>query len=122
MNTALLRTVGVATAAYGLAVTLRPQLLARPSGLVDRRGEVAHHTATSLRPLGFRDAASGAALALAPEGPALRTAAAVRLAADFGDAVLLAGTLPKGNRAKAVAVAVGWGSLTLAGLVHRSRG
>ena len=118
MDVRLLRGVGAATAAYGLAVTLRPRLLAGPSGLVDARGQVAPHTATSLRPLALRDAASGVALLLAPTGPALRVAAAVRLAADFGDAVLLAGTLPRDRRARAVAVSLGWGALTVAGLLR----
>lgn len=125
MNVRILRAVGVGTALYGLAVTACPGLLARPSGLTDHRGEVAEHTATSLRPLALRDLASGVAMALAPTDSALRTAAAVRLAADFADAALLSVTLPRERRAKAVAVSVGWGSLTVAGLLvpgsHRPR-
>ncbi|NSC24401.1 hypothetical protein FM076_25910 [Streptomyces albus subsp. chlorinus] len=116
MRTGLLRAVGVATAVYGLAVTARPQLLAEPSGLVDAEGRTAAHTRTSLRPLGLREAACGLALALAPEGAALRTAAWLRLAADLGDAVLLGTTLPRGPRGKAVAVSVGWGALSVVGL------
>lgn len=119
MRVGLLRVVGVATAAYGAAVTLKPELLAKPSGLVDAAGRTAAHTRTSLRPLAWRDAASGIALALAPEGAALRTAAWVRIAADLGDAALLGATLPREARAKAVAVSVGWGSLSVAALCHR---
>ncbi|WP_030251370.1 hypothetical protein [Streptomyces violens] len=118
MRTGLLRMVGAATAVYGLAVTARPELLARPSGLADAGGRVAEATRVSLRPLAWRDAASGAALVLAPEGPALRTAALVRIAADFGDAALLGATLPdRSARRMAVAVSVGWGALSLAGLL-----
>ncbi|MEW2457406.1 hypothetical protein [Streptomyces albus] len=119
MRVALLRAVGVATAAYGIAVTARPRLLAVPSGLTDEQGRTAEHTLISLRPVGVRDAASGLALALAPEGPALRTAALLRIAADLSDAVLLGATLPHPARAKAVAVSVGWGALSLAALGTR---
>lgn len=118
MRVGLLRAVGVATAAYGLAVTVRPGLLARPSGLVDEDGRTAEATGVSLRPLGWRDAASGAALVLAPEGAALRTAACVRIAADLGDAALLGTTLPdRERRAKAVAVSLGWGALSAVALL-----
>lgn len=110
--------VGAATALYGLAVTASPGLLARPSGLVDEDGGTAPATRTSLRPLAWRDLASGVALVAAPEGPALRTAAWVRMAADFGDAALLGATLPgRGRRAGAVAVSVGWGALCAWGLL-----
>lgn len=121
MDALMLRAVGAATAAYGLAVTVRPERLARPSGLTDYLGTVAEETATSLRPLGWRDAASGLAMLLAPTGPALKTAAAVRLAADFGDAVLLGATLPRSRRIPAVAISVGWGALTVAGLLRKPR-
>ncbi|MDK1476778.1 hypothetical protein QNO07_25820 [Streptomyces sp. 549] len=118
MDTKLLRAVGAATAVYGLAVTLRPQLLAKPSGLVDAAGRTAPDTATSLRPLAWRDAACGAAMAVAPAGGPLRAAASLRIAADFGDAALLAATLPRGYRWKAVAVSVAWGALSVAGLLR----
>lgn len=121
MNVRLLRAVGAATALYGVAIAACPRLLAVPSGLTDHSGEVTPHTAASLRPLGWRDAASGAAMLLAPEGPALRTAAVLRLAADFGDAGLLGGTLPRGRRGGAVLVSVGWGALTAAGLMRGQR-
>ncbi|MEX2974966.1 hypothetical protein ACFWIY_28230 [Streptomyces sioyaensis] len=122
MKVSLLRAVGVATAAYGVAVAAAPGLLARPSGLADAAGRTAPATRTSLRPLAWRDAVSGLALALAPEGPALRTAAYVRIAADLGDAALLGATLPgRGRRAVAVAVSVGWGALSVAGLLADGR-
>lgn len=116
MRVGLLRTVGAATAVYGVAVAAWPGLLARPSGLVGDDGRAEPATRTSLRPLAWRDAVSGAAMVLAPEGPALRTAAYVRIAADFGDAVLLGATLPgTDRRGKAVAVSVGWGLLSVVG-------
>lgn len=123
MKVGLLRTVGVATAVYGVAVTAMPDLLARPSGLVDDEGRTEPATRTSLRPLAWRDAASGLVLALAPEGPALRTAAYIRIAADFGDAVLLGMTLPgRERRLKAAAVSVGWGALSVVGVLAGGRG
>ncbi|ONK12647.1 hypothetical protein STBA_33950 [Streptomyces sp. MP131-18] len=118
MDTRVLRAVGVATAVYGLAVAARPALLAKPSGLAGPGGRTGAEVRTALRPLGLREAASGLALALAPEGPALRTAAALRLAADVGDAALLGATLPgRLRRRGAVAVSLGWGALTAAGLL-----
>ncbi|GGN42977.1 hypothetical protein GCM10012285_23870 [Streptomyces kronopolitis] len=118
MKVSLLRAVGVATAAYGVAVAAAPGLLARPSGLAGDGGRTAPEVRTSLRPLAWRDAVSGLAMALAPDGPALRTAAYVRIAADFGDAVLLGATLPgRARRVGAVAVSVGWGALSVAGLL-----
>ncbi|WP_435602604.1 hypothetical protein [Streptomyces sp. bgisy130] len=122
MKVGLLRAVGVATAVYGVAVTAVPALLARPSGLVGEEGRTERATRTSLRPLAWRDAVSGLALAVAPEGPALRTAAYVRIAADFGDAVLLGATLPgRDRKLAAVAVSVGWGALSVAGLLAGGR-
>ncbi|MER6841566.1 hypothetical protein [Streptomyces platensis] len=122
MKVGLLRAVGIATAAYGAAVTAVPALLARPSGLVDAAGRTQWETRTSLRPLAWRDAVSGLALAMAPEGPALRTAAYARIAADFGDAVLLGATLPgRDRKLAAVAVSLGWGALSVAGLLGGGR-
>jgi hypothetical protein len=118
----ILRAVGAATALYGVVVAVRPDLLARPSGLVDADGRTAPATAISLRPLAWRDAASGVAMMTAPVGVPLVTAALLRIAADLGDAVLLGGTLPgRGTRAKAVAVSVGWGALSVVGLLAQER-
>lgn len=117
MRVGLLRAVGAATAVYGTAVAVWPDLLARPSGLVDERGRTPPGTRLALRPLAWRDAACGAALLLAPPGAALRTAALLRIAADLGDAVLLGATLPeRDTRRRAVAVSVGWGALSVAAL------
>ncbi|MHA6757820.1 hypothetical protein [Streptacidiphilus sp. PAMC 29251] len=122
MRVDLLRGVGAATAVYGLLVAARPALLARPSGLVDPDGRTAPATAVSLRPLGWRDAASGIAMMTAPTGAPLATAALLRIAADLGDAVLLGATLPgRSTRIKAVAVSVGWGALSIAGLLAPDR-
>lgn len=123
MRVGLLRAVGAATAAYGLVVTARPELLARPSGLVDDDGRTAPATRIALRPLAWRDAASGLAMLCAPrDGAALRTATLLRIAADFGDAALLGATLPdRGTRRKAVAVSLGWGALSVVGLLAAGR-
>jgi hypothetical protein len=118
MRSRFLRGVGAATFVYGVAVAIRPELLARPSGLVDESGRVDEATAVSLRPLGLRDAVSGAAMVLAPAGAPLRLATMVRMGADFGDALLLGSTLPSRRlRRMAVAVSVGWGALSVIGLV-----
>lgn len=116
MRTDLLRTVGAVTAVYGLLVTRRPALLAKPSG-------IAAETHVALSPLAWRDAVGGLAMLLAPAGPALRTAACVRLATDLGDAALLGKSLPgRPRRAGAVAVALGWSALSAAGLLAADRG
>ncbi|MEU1708749.1 hypothetical protein ABZ478_25895 [Streptomyces sp. NPDC005706] len=118
MRTGLLRIIGAATLAYGAATAYRPDLLARPCGLVDRDGDVGPHTAAVLRPLAVRDAVSGLAMAVAPRGPALVTASAVRIASDVGDAVLFGTALPgRFRRAGAVVTALGWAALTTAALV-----
>lgn len=113
MRTDLLRTVGAVTAVYGLLVTRRPAVLAKPSGLPAET-----HVAVS--PLAWRDAVGGLAMLLAPAGPALRTAACLRIATDLGDAALLAKSLPGGpRRAGAVALALGWSALSAAGLLAK---
>lgn len=117
----LLRAVGAITTLYGLAVTARPELLARPSGLTDGDGRVAEATRISLRPVVLRDLADGLAMVSAPEGPALRTATLVRIASDLGDAALLGATLPPQHRAKVVALSVGWAAVSVAGLCASKR-
>ncbi|WP_129841361.1 hypothetical protein [Streptomyces sp. RFCAC02] len=117
MNVRLLRSVGAATALYGVAVIARPGLLGRPSGLGD--GEPVR---IGLRPVGLRDAANGTAMVLAPRGPALACAAALRVASDLGDALVLGRTLPsRPKRWGAVAVSLGWGALSVAGLLLPER-
>ncbi|WP_037874068.1 hypothetical protein [Streptomyces sp. PsTaAH-124] len=117
MRTGLLRTVGAVTAAYGAVAAYRPGWLARPVGLVDPEGNTHPHTATALRPLAWRDAASGLAMLLAPRGPALVTATAVRIASDVGDAVLFGtGSGGRVRRAGAVVTALGWAAVTVAAL------
>ncbi|MFI9330990.1 hypothetical protein ACIGZJ_26025 [Kitasatospora sp. NPDC052868] len=118
MHPPLLRLTGAATAVYGLAVTRRPALLAAPSGLNGPDGALPAPVAACLRPLAFRDAACGLAMLLAPDDSALRTATLLRIAADLGDAALLATVLPKRrHRVMAVSVSVGWGALSVAGLL-----
>ncbi|MEV8114259.1 hypothetical protein AB0O69_05130 [Streptomyces xiamenensis] len=118
MDSTALRVIGAATAVYGVAVAVRPRLLARPSGL----GQDALVDA-ALRPVGLRDAVSGTALVLAPEGPALTTAALVRIGADLGDAVVLGRTLDGvWRRRGAVAVSLAWGALSIGALLAPRRG
>ncbi|WP_234438485.1 hypothetical protein [Streptomyces sp. NRRL S-340] len=117
MRTGLLRSVGAATAVYGAVAAYRPNWLARPVGLVDPDGTTRPHTAMALRPLAWRDAASGLAMLLAPGGPALVTATAVRIASDLGDAVLFGtGVTGRVRRAGTVVTALGWAALTAAAL------
>jgi hypothetical protein len=108
MRFLLPRLLGVATAAYGAAVLVKPALLLKPSGLpVDDENL---HTFT--RTLGVRDLASGLAMAVAPTRTAMRVAIAVRAASDAGDAVVLGKAMAgKPEQKKILAVAGGWAVL-----------
>ncbi|MFC0431971.1 hypothetical protein [Kutzneria buriramensis] len=109
------RLLGALTAAYGVGLIARPQLLAEPCGLVDADGRLSDGVAVLSRALGARDAVSGLAMAVAPAGPALRLAIAVRVGCDLADAVGLGLTLPSRRaRQKAATVAGLWGALCAA--------
>ncbi|MFF0542216.1 hypothetical protein ACFYTF_05210 [Nocardia thailandica] len=101
------RLLGLATAVYGVSVATRPDLLLRPCGFdTDRPASRA-----VARMVGCRDAISGAAVALAPDARAGRAAAAVRIAADLADAVVLGTTVEPGRKPTAIAVPLVWGLL-----------
>ena len=122
MRTGLLRALGAATCAYGAAAAYRPGLLARPLGLVDSHGPVGPYHALAVRPMAWRDAATGLAMLVAPKGPALATVTAVRIASDVGDALLFGAALPgRFRRAGAVTSALGWAALGVAGLIGSGR-
>lgn len=116
------RALGLATAAYGAAITARPALLLKPSGML-RGGRPEPEQAAFVRTLGVRDLASGLAMAFAPGRKALRTAIAVRVASDAGDLVVLGLALRgRPERPKVMAVAGGWGVLcALSTLATRKR-
>ena len=109
------RALGVATAAYSVAIIVRPALFAQPTGLQHDGAPLPTGTAIGIRALGGRDLASGLAMALAPAGDPLRTAVGVRVGSDVVDLVLLGTTLPdRSARVKAVVVAALWGGLCAA--------
>ncbi|MBD8507272.1 hypothetical protein HT102_12335 [Hoyosella sp. G463] len=113
------RAMGWATLAYSVAVLARPRVLAAPCGFVDEGQEVAPPVGMTVRGIAARDAAMGAAMALAPAGPALRLATAARAASDLADAVIFgAGLAPQGRAAKVSGVAAAWGALNLACLAR----
>lgn len=108
MRFLLPRLLGVATAAYGVAITAKPELLLKPSGLPTDDERL--HMMT--RTLGVRDFASGVAMALAPSRKAMRMAIGVRVASDVGDAAVLGSALAgKPEQKKVLAVAGGWAVL-----------
>jgi hypothetical protein len=109
------RTLGVLTAAYGLATLVRPAILARPSGL--SAGEPPAAVSTLVRAVGVRDIASGVAMAVS-SGRAQRIAVGARIVADLGDAVTWAfsSSPDPGARRKTIAVGVGWAALNAIGL------
>jgi hypothetical protein len=105
------RLLGALTLAYGATVAARPTALTRPAGLetAARPSPRAHRVA---RAIGLRDVVSGAAMVLAPAGPPLQRAVAVRVACDLGDVVGFGlGSPGAGNKAKAVGAAAGWALL-----------
>ena len=109
------RALGVATAAYSVAIIAKPALFAGPTGLQKSGTPLPTGTAIGIRALGGRDLASGLALALAPAGDPLRTAVAVRVGSDIVDLVLLGVSLPDpAAPKKAVGVAALWGALCAA--------
>ncbi|MEU7472866.1 hypothetical protein AB0A94_30825 [Streptomyces sp. NPDC044984] len=122
VRTGLLRALGAATCTYGVAAVRRPGLLIRPLGLVDPHDRVDPRNALAIRPMAWRDAAAGLAMLVAPEGPALATVTAVRIASDVGDAVLFGAALPGRVRRTGAAVsALSWAALGVAGLTGSRR-
>ncbi|MGQ0840602.1 hypothetical protein [Actinokineospora sp.] len=106
------RALGAATAVYGAAVTIRPELMAKPTGLVDSDGAPARGVAVLTRSIGVRDIATGLAMVFAPPGAPLRAAIAVRVVSDLGDAVGFGTGLADADaRRKSAVVAGGWSVL-----------
>jgi hypothetical protein len=111
-----------ATCTHGVAAAYRPGLLARPLGLADPHGRVDPCDGLAVRPMAWWDAASGLAMLVASEGPALVTVTAVRIASDVGDAVLFGAALPgRARRVRAAVSALGWAALGVAGLAGSRR-
>ncbi|WTX00120.1 DUF4267 domain-containing protein [Streptomycetaceae bacterium NBC_01309] len=113
MKSALTRTLGAATAAYGVAILLRPEWLARPCGLPTAPdGSATAETAPLIRMVGARDTVIGAAMLCATGDRVRRLATWCRIGSDLGDAVVLGTQLPTGAyRAKAASVALAWAAL-----------
>ena len=108
------RLLGAATAAYSLAILIRPALLARPCGLSTGPDGtvVAAPVALLIRAIGARDVAIGTAMSCAPRGSALRAVIAARVAADAADAVVFGTQLAEPDRRLKIArFAAGWALL-----------
>lgn len=110
--TVIPRLLGAATAAYGLAALVRPRILARPVAMVEPDGSLGPAIRVAAGLIGIRDIAAGGWLAVAPEGPQLRTAIIARAIFDAGDAVLFGTLSPTpGGRRKSALVAGSWSAL-----------
>jgi len=106
------RALGAATAVYGATITIRPLLMAKPTGLVDPSGTPEPGVAALTRSIGVRDVATGLAMAFAPAGAPLRAAIAVRVASDTADAITFGTGLPDaGSRRNSARVAGAWAVL-----------
>jgi hypothetical protein len=106
------RILGAITAAYSIVIALRPEVLARPCGLVEPDGAASPGVRTLIGGIGVRDVAIGGAMVLAPRGPALRAAVAARVFSDAADALVFGTRLPaRPQRPKIAAFALFWAAL-----------
>ncbi|WP_262403582.1 hypothetical protein [Actinomadura sp. CNU-125] len=111
--------LGAATAAYSIAVIIKPAWLARPYRLTTTGpgGDIPPEVRLMIAVIGSRDAAIGTAMVLAGDGKARRTATLCRIAADTADVVLFGRMLPDRTARRRVAViAAGWAVLCAATL------
>jgi hypothetical protein len=107
------RLIGAATAAYSVAVLVKPTVLTGPCKLTDAVGRTPKSATALARSVGARDLASGLAVALAPTNRAMQLALATRILADIGDAVVLGRHAPDADtKKKVIGVAAGWAVLT----------
>lgn len=109
------RVVGVATLAYGASLAIRPATLTSPARLPETPGYE-----WFARAIGVRDVLSGASLvATAADPERARWAVTARVLADASDVVVFGVLCPPSAKAKAMAIAAGYG-LTCA-LTHPAR-
>ena len=106
------RTIGALTFAYGAYTLARPQSLVRVSGLEPQTCRASRSGQTLGRVIGARDLMSGLAMVLLQPGPGLRAAVVARVCCDVSDVVGFGLSVPAGSRAKVMAVAALWGSLS----------
>lgn len=116
------RVLGVLTVLYGLAVIVKPRLMATPTGVGEPDGSASRPAAILTRAVGVRDMAIGLAMVFAPAGAALYVALAVRIASDMSDAAIfgLSPGDPK-TRMKVVVVAGVYGLLNVGALILATR-
>jgi hypothetical protein len=115
------RAVAVLTTAYSVAITIRPEILAKPCRLTNADGTVPAEVAELTRSIGTRDAAMAAALAIAPPGYPMNVLTAARVLSDGADAAWFARVVPAGQRAKVAGVAAGWAALEFLAAVAGNR-
>ena len=104
----LSRVLGVATIATGALEFAKPDLWAKPTGIIGPSPAMRtwHQT------LGARDVLSGLAMTFAPTGPALRAATLFRIVSDATDAFAFGINAPSARlKAKAAGIALGYGAL-----------
>ncbi len=115
------RAVAVLTTAYSVAITIRPEILAKPCRRTTPAGRGPPAGAARTRPIGTRDASMAAALAGAPAGYPMNVLTAARVLSDGADAAWFARVVPAGQRAKVAGVAAGWAALELLAAVASHR-
>jgi hypothetical protein len=103
----LSRALGVVTIATGALEFTKPDLWAKPTGIVGPSPAMRtwHQT------LGARDVLSGLAMVFAPAGPALRAATLFRIVSDVTDALAFGINAPDARlKVKAAGIALGYGA------------
>ena len=104
----LSRVLGVTTIAFGVLEFARPDLWAKPTGIIGPSPAMRtwHQT------LGARDVISGLAMAVAPAGPALRAVTLFRIVSDSTDALAFGINAPTARlKGKAVGAALGYAAV-----------
>jgi hypothetical protein len=115
------RVLALVTAAYSVALVVRPKILAKPCGLTRPDGSVPRPIALLTRSIGVRDALLAVLLAGAPNDAGRRRLSAARVVADGTDAIVFGRMLTDRRTARKVAaVAAGWAALEAATAVFEA--
>jgi hypothetical protein len=108
------RGVAAATILYSVGIAVSPKLLAKPCGLTDSDDLVPADAAGLIRAIGTRDAVLSTLLFLSPAGGYMHALTGARALCDATDSIWFYGFVPKRQRPKLLAVALGWAALELA--------
>jgi len=115
------RLLGLATAAYGTVIILRPEVVMKPCGLMEPDGSLPASAPPLVAAMGARDIAVGLGMALSRSSRTRRRYVFIRVVSDLSDAFTFGSRLedPKA-RQKVMGLAGGWaGACAVASLFDR---